>query len=184
MALVKTENLTFSYPDCEESALKDVSIEVDSGEFVLIFGPSGSGKSTLLKNLFPGIEPFGTKSGRVLIDGREMGEDDRREVCERMGYVGQNVEAQIITDRVWHEMAFTLENLGYSDSRMKSRIAEIASYFSLTDWLDRKTDTLSGGEKQRIAIARAFLRNIPILILDEATSSLDRKNEKNSGKYR
>lgn len=173
MAAVKTENLTFSYPQGSKKALKNVNLDVHDGEFLLIFGPSGCGKSTLLKHFFPGMEPYGERSGMVYLDGKNLYDADRREICERIGFVGQNVDAQVITDRVWHELAFTLENLGYDSIKMKSRIAEIASYFSISDWLERKTESLSGGEKQKLNLAVSMLSFPDLLILDEPVSQLD-----------
>ena len=173
MAFLKTEHLTFSYPAEDTDALKDVCIEVEKGSIALVFGPSGCGKSTLLRHLYPGIEPYGKKSGQIFLDGRELQSLDRREICERIGYVGQNAEAQVITDRVWHELSFTLENLGYDDTLMRSRIAEISSYFSIQDWLDRDTASLSGGEKQKLTLACGMLTFPDLLILDEPVSQLD-----------
>jgi len=172
LELIKTKNLTFSYPN-SNLVLNDVSFEINKGDFVLLFGKSGSGKSTLLKHLSVSLAPYGNISGEILYKGRDINELSIRERCEKIGYVSQNVEAQIITDKVWHELAFTLENLGYDKLTMRSRIAEMTSFFSMSSWIDKDTSSLSGGEKQKLNLACSMLTFPEILLLDEPTSQLD-----------
>ncbi|MCQ4794688.1 ATP-binding cassette domain-containing protein [Anaerofustis stercorihominis] len=172
MELIKAKNLTFSYPNSKE-VLNDISFEINKGDFVLLFGKSGSGKSTLMKHLSVSLAPYGEKKGDILYKGKDINDLTIRERCEKIGYVSQNIEAQIITDKVWHELAFTLENLGYDNVTMKSRIAEMSSFFSMSQWMNRDTSALSGGEKQKLNLACSMLSFPEILLLDEPTSQLD-----------
>lgn len=172
MEFIKIDNLSFSYPN-KEKVLKNISFKIDKGDFVLLFGKSGSGKSTLLKHLSISLAPYGEKDGQIYyneVAGENISIKDR---CEKIGYVMQNIDAQIVTDKVWHELAFTLENLGYDNVKMHSKIAEITSFFSMSSWLDRDTSTLSGGEKQKLNLAVSMLTFPDILLLDEPTSQLD-----------
>ena len=172
MEFIEAKNLTFSYPNSKE-VLKDISFEINKGDFVLLFGKSGSGKSTLLKHLSVSLAPYGEKKGEILYKSKDINNLSIRERCEKIGYVSQNVEAQIITDKVWHELAFTLENLGYDKVTMRSRIAEMSSFFSMSQWMNRDTSSLSGGEKQKLNLACSMLSFPEILLLDEPTSQLD-----------
>ncbi len=128
-----------------------MDLDLKKGEFVLIAGNSGSGKTTLLNRLYTGYEKLGW----------------------RCGFVMQNFDAQIVTDKVWHEISFGLENLGTPADEMHRRVAEAAGYFGITDWLDRNTETLSGGQKQLVNLASVMALSPDLLLLDEPVSQLD-----------
>lgn len=173
MAHIKIEDLTFSYPNSGFNALESVSLEVGAGEFLLVIGRSGCGKSTLLRHLKPALAPHGERSGRVLFDGVPVEELPEREQAARIGFVFQHPDDQIVTDKVWHELAFGLESLGLSKERIRLRVAEMASYFSLEDMFCRSVDELSGGQKQLLNLASVMAMEPDVLILDEPTSQLD-----------
>lgn len=173
MALLAVEHLTFTYPDCEKPTLADVSFTVEKGEFLAVCGPTGCGKSTLLRLLKREIAPLGTLSGAITVDNISQAELSDRDAARRIGYVMQRPEHQIVTDRVWHELAFGLENMGLSRGDMARRVAEMAAYFGMEDWFDRDTSTLSGGQKQLLNLAAVMVMQPEILILDEPTAQLD-----------
>lgn len=177
MAQLEIKNLSFSYPveedGTEKLALDSVSLSVDSGEFLLICGPSGCGKSTLLRQLKPSLSPHGKLSGEVLMEASPIASVDFKTQSRDIGFVMQDPEMQIVTDKVWHELAFGLENLGTKNHVMRIRIAEIASYFGLQNILDRKVCELSGGQKQLVCLAAVMAMQPKIVLLDEPTSQLD-----------
>lgn len=162
MEIITVENLKFTYPQGEKPTLDGVSLSVDQGEFVLLCGEVGGGKSTLLRMLIPEIRPSGELSGKAQI---------KDEIT--YGYICQNPEEQIVTDKIYHEIAFTLENLGYDTSAIKRRTAEVSSYFGLDSILFEDCASLSGGQKQILNLASAMAQNPDVLILDEPTSRLD-----------
>ena len=173
MAAFTIENLTFSYPLKEEPALKNVSLSVEYGEFITICGKSGCGKSTLLRNLKTALAPHGRKEGSILFYGRNLDDVDLREQSKRIGYVLQNPDNQIVTDKVWHELAFGLESLGYDTKTIRLRVAEMASFFGIQSWFMKNVTELSGGQKQLLNLASIMAMQPDILILDEPTSQLD-----------
>lgn len=173
MEAVKIENLNFAYPEAEQKALDNISLTVDSGELVLLCGGSGSGKTTLLRLLKKEIAPHGSKSGEIYIGTKKQSDLTDRESAAKIGFVMQNPEHQIVTDKVWHELAFGLESLGFSQSLIKRRTAETASFFGIEKLFHSDTATLSGGEKQLVNLASVMAMNPDILILDEPTSQLD-----------
>lgn len=179
MAQIEIKNLTFYYPDMEtgeylnKPALKDICLHIHQGEFVVICGKTGCGKSTLLKNLKPPICPKGKISGSVFFEDVHISELGERAQAETIGFVMQNPDNQIVTDKVWHELAFGLENLGYSSEEIRLRTAETAEYFELTDLYFLDTDKLSGGQKQILNLAAIMTMQPKVLILDEPTSQLD-----------
>ena len=120
----------------------------------LVIGESGSGKTTLLKMLNKSMIPAGRYSGDITFDGMDIRNLDNRVSTEKIGFVGQNPDNQIVTDKVWHELAFGLENLGVSNSDIRRRVAEMAEYFGITDWYGKKTDELSGGQKQLLNLGQ------------------------------
>ena len=127
MAQFDIRNLTFQYPEEREFALRDVSLSIRQGEFVLLTGPSGCGKTTLLKHFRTELTPAGRCSGAFLYEGSPIAEMNRREQTEQIGFVGQDPDAQILADKVWHEMAFGLESLGKDGDFIRRRVAEMAA---------------------------------------------------------
>ena len=173
MAHFQIENLSFSYPGASRKAVDEVSLTVQPGEFVLLCGKSGCGKTTLLRHLKTVLTPHGTRSGKVLLDGISLEQIDLREQAARIGFVMQNPDDQIVTDKVWHELAFGLENLGCEEKAMRLRVAEMASFFGIQDWFHREISELSGGQKQLLNLASIMAMQPEVLILDEPTSQLD-----------
>lgn len=173
MDQIKIENLTFSYPLCENNVLDNINLSINSGEFILLCGKSGCGKTTLLKHLKKELTPHGETSGSVYINSQKKEDISLRESAEKIGFVMQDPEAQIVTDKVWHEISFGLENLGLTKNEIRLRTAEIASYFGLGELFNSKTSELSGGQKQLINLASVMAMNPDIILLDEPTSQLD-----------
>ena len=173
MAHFHIENLTFSYPGSAVPTLDGVSLDIEKGEFLLLCGRSGSGKTTLLRQLKPALAPYGKRQGEILFDGKPIGELTSREQAEKIGFVMQDPQEQIVTDKVWHELAFGLENLGCDPAVMRLRVAEMASFFGIQDWFHREVAELSGGQKQLLNLASVMAMQPEVLILDEPTSQLD-----------
>jgi len=173
MALLQVENLMFAYPQCGQPAIRDVSFTVEQGEFVCVCGATGSGKSTLLRLLKRELAPLGTQTGRILMDSLPLSELDARESAFSVGYVMQRPEQQIVTDKVWHELAFGLENMGLPQPVIARRVAEMAAYFGMESWFEQSVSGLSGGQKQLLNLASVMVMQPRLLILDEPTSQLD-----------
>lgn len=176
---IEVRGLSFAYPGAETPVLEGLDWSVPQGAFALLVGGTGSGKSTLLSLLKPEIAPAGTRSGELRVLGEPVADMDVRASAERVGYVFQDPENQIVCETVWHEMAFGLENLGVSRDEMRRRVAETSYFFGLEDWLHRDTDTLSGGRKQLLSLAAVLTLRPRVLLLDEPTSQLDPVAEKN-----
>lgn len=153
MEILQIENLSFSYPQTEKKAVDNLNLTLNAGDFALLCGESGCGKSTLLKLIKRQLAPFGEKSGRIMLSGVPQEELDEREEVRRIGFVMQDPESQIVTDTVWHELAFGLENLGEPTQVIRRRVAEMASYFGIEAWFYKKTTELSGGQKQLLNLA-------------------------------
>ena len=173
MEILRIEDLSFRYAKAEQNAVEHVSLSVNSGEFTVVCGESGCGKTTLLKLLKRELTPAGDMTGEIFykrVPLREL--DNKTSACE-IGYVLQNPDNQIVTDKVWHELAFGLENMGVPTDVIRRRVGEMASYFGIEDWFRRKTDELSGGQKQLLNLAAIMVMQPEILILDEPTSQLD-----------
>ncbi|MBE5797347.1 MAG: energy-coupling factor ABC transporter ATP-binding protein [Clostridiales bacterium] len=173
MALLTVRNLTFTYPQQAAPALTDVSFSVEAGSFTALCGATGSGKSTLLRLLKRELAPLGDRSGAVLLDGRAQEALTDREAACTVGFVMQRPEQQLVTDKVWHELAFGLENLGLPQQVIARRVAEMACYFGIEDWYERPVATLSGGQKQLLNLAAVMAMQPALLILDEPTAQLD-----------
>lgn len=167
------KNLTFTYPNKELPALKDVSFDISMGDFIVICGQSGSGKSTLLRMLKPILAPHGRKEGGIYFYGQEVDSLDQKTQAARIGFVLQNPDAQIVTDKVWHELAFGLESLGMDTKTIRLRVAEMASFFGIQTWFHKDVNHLSGGQKQLLNLASVMAMQPDVLILDEPTSQLD-----------
>ena len=172
MAHYEIQNLSFAYPG-EPDSLRDVNLKIEKGEYVVLCGKSGSGKTTLLRHLKSLLTPHGKRSGAVLFNATPLGQVSAREQAAKIGYVMQNPDDQIVTDKVWHELAFGLENLGCDQKTMRSRVAEMACYFGIADWFHRDVAVLSGGQKQLLNLASIMAMQPEVLILDEPTSQLD-----------
>ena len=173
MALFTVENLTFSYPGQTARAIDSLSLTVPEGAFLVLCGPSGCGKSTLLRQLKPALAPHGTRQGRILFRDTPLDRVDQRTLAARIGFVQQSPENQIVTDKVWHELAFGLESLGVDTPTIRRRVAEMAAFFGIEDWFYRDVSQLSGGQKQLLNLASVMAMQPDVLILDEPTSQLD-----------
>lgn len=173
MEQIVCKNLSFSYPLAEKKALDNISVKINRGEFVVLCGKSGCGKTTLLRHLKNALAPAGEKNGEILIDGVPSDKLTARAAAEKIGYVMQDPDSQIVTDKVWHELAFGLENLGYDKASIRRKTAEMASYFGIQGWYDQKISELSGGRKQLLNLASVMVMNPEILLLDEPVSQLD-----------
>ena len=174
MAHFHIENLTFSYPTSKEKhSLEDICLDIQQGEFVVLCGRSGSGKSTLLRHLKTVLTPAGRRSGEVFFKGVPLKEVSDRDQAAKIGFVMQNPDDQIVTDKVWHELSFGLESLGVDQKTMRARVAEMACYFGIADWFHRDVATMSGGQKQLLNLASIMAMHPEVLILDEPTSQLD-----------
>lgn len=166
-------NLSFSYPEQTQKALDNVSFSVDQGEFIALVGASGSGKSTLLRQLKTVLAPHGVLSGDILFEGKLLSTVHMREQSAGIGFVMQNPDNQIVTDKVWHELSFGLESLGFDTQTIRRRVAEMASFFGIQDWFYQNVAELSGGQKQLLNLASIMAMQPSVLILDEPTSQLD-----------
>ena len=173
MALLEIKNLTFTYPENHRSALDDISFSIQQGEFVVICGKSGCGKSTLLRHLKTVLTPYGKREGSILFEGTPLEQVPMRTQSGQIGYVLQNPDNQLVTDKVWHELAFGMENLGFDQQTIRLRVAEMASFFGIQNWFHRNVETLSGGQKQLLNLASIMAMQPKLLVLDEPTSQLD-----------
>ena len=172
-SILEINDLCFAYPEEKKRALNHVSLQVEDGEFLVLCGKSGCGKTPLLTHLKTPLPPHGKRKGEILFQGVPIGEMSNREQSQRIGYVLQNPDNQIVTDKVWHELAFGLESLGYSNADIRIRVAEMASYFGIQDWFYKNVSELSGGQKQLLNLASIMAMHPDMLILDEPTSQLD-----------
>ena len=173
MAHFHIENLSFAYPNGEDKVLDNVNLTIEQGEYVVLCGRSGSGKTTLLRHLKSVLTPHGSRSGSVRFNDTPLEEISHREQSEKIGFVMQNPDDQIVTDKVWHELAFGLESLGTDPKVMRLRVAEMARYFGIQSWFHRDVCNLSGGQKQLLNLASIMAMQPEVLILDEPTSQLD-----------
>lgn len=167
------QNVTFAYPEQEKAALRNISFSVSDGEFLILCGPSGCGKSTLLRHLKSCLVPHGSIQGKILYRGVPLAEIDQRTQSQEIGYVLQSPDNQVVTDKVWHELAFGLESLGYDTPTIRRRIAEIAAFFGIENWFYKDVRELSGGQKQLLSLASIMAMQPKILVLDEPTAQLD-----------
>lgn len=174
MEIFKIENLSFAYSTSPDKlALDHITLSIQPGEYIALCGRSGSGKSTLLGHLKTVLTPSGRRAGRVLFDGVPLQDVDLKSQAARIGYVMQDPDSQIVTDRVWHELAFGLESIGCDQKTMRLRVAEMASYFGIQSWFHRNVSELSGGQKQLLNLASVMAMQPDVLILDEPASQLD-----------
>ncbi|MGN1159994.1 MAG: ABC transporter ATP-binding protein [Lachnospiraceae bacterium] len=183
MDMYQVRNLTFGYYPYEETeeayaaeaveVLHDISFTVKENSFVLLCGATGCGKSTLLRLLKKELQPAGKTEGEILLQGKPFEEWDDRDSAKTVGFVMQNPDDQCVTDKVWHELAFGLENMGVPSSDIRRRVAEISAYFGIDDWYDKRVEELSGGQKQILNLAAVMVMNPQVLLLDEPTAQLD-----------
>lgn len=173
MAFLRFEQVSFAYPDAKRRALDRVSFSMEEGEYVVVCGQSGCGKTTLLRQAKPELVPAGAKEGQVFYEGIPLAELDREASAMRIGFVQQNPDNQIVTDLVWHELAFGLENMALPTPVIRRRVSEMASFFGMEGWFRQKTEGLSGGQKQMLNLASIMVMGPKLLILDEPASMLD-----------
>lgn len=173
MPQISIRNLSFRYNGSEDLTLSDISLDVEKGEFLVITGESGSGKTTLAKMLKPALKPFGETTGEILFEGEAIKKLEPRKAVSEIGFVMQNPDSQIVCDSVLAELCFGLQNIGVPKNEALARIAEISSYFGITDLINKKTAVLSGGQKQILNLAAITAAKPKLLILDEPTSQLD-----------
>ena len=167
------KHVDFTYPEGEKKALCDLSFTVQQGEFVILCGPSGCGKSTLLRHLKTCLTPHGLFSGEIRYQGIPLSGLSQREQAQQIGYVLQSPENQVVTDKVWHELSFGLESLGYDTPTIRRRVAEIAAFFGIENWFYKNVTELSGGQKQLLSLASVMAMQPGVLVLDEPTAQLD-----------
>ena len=173
MKIIEVRDFSFRNANGSRESLSHVSLDVEEGTFNVLCGKSGCGKSTLLRQLKSDLAPFGSSSGKICYYGRDLKEVGHRQQSQEIGYVLQNPENQIVTDKVWHELAFGLENLGMDNVTIRKKVAEMSEYFGITGWYDREVSKLSGGQKQILNLASVMVMQPGILLLDEPTANLD-----------
>lgn len=173
METIEFKHVSFTYPNCDNEALNDINLQINESEFVVICGASGCGKTTLLRHMKKNMIPYGRGTGDILYMGQDIETLDDRVSVSEIGYVQQNPDNQIITDRVWHELAFGLESLGQDNLVIRKKTAEIAEYFGISNWFRKSVWQLSGGQKQLLNLAAIMVMQPKVLILDEPTAQLD-----------
>ncbi|WP_026369325.1 ABC transporter ATP-binding protein [Kallotenue papyrolyticum] len=173
--MITFENVSYTYPQATTPALRDVTLHIAEGEFVVVIGASGSGKSTLLRAINGLVPHFygGSFTGRVLVDGRDTRTHEPRDLAGTVGFVFQDPEAQMVVERVEDEIVFGMENLGVPTAVMRRRVEEVLDQLEIAHLRYRPISTLSGGERQRVAIAAVLALHPRVLVLDEPTSQLD-----------
>ncbi len=173
MAIVKIDNVNFTYPNEANPILKNINLNIQQGEFIVLIGQSGCGKSTLLRHFKRELRPHGTMTGNIFYKDRNLEQLNAEVAAADIGYVFQNPDNQIVTDKVWHELAFGLESLGIDSPTIRRKVAEMANFFGIQKWFHHKTTELSGGQKQLLNLASIMVMQPKLLLLDEPTSQLD-----------
>lgn len=177
MSLITIHDLNYQYPIAEEDALKNVNLTLEEGKFYAIIGANGAGKTTLCNTIRGFIPHFfkGDLRGEVRFQEKEIRDWDLGELAKQMGYVFQNPYTQLsgVKETVWEEIAFGLENLGIEPQRIEERVEEMMETFAISSLRDKNPFELSGGEKQRVALASITAMDPPVLVIDEPTSQLD-----------
>jgi energy-coupling factor transporter ATPase len=175
MSIMETENLTYTYPSGTKPSIRDASIKIDKGEFVIITGPSGCGKTTLCR-CFNGLIPHfyqGELKGEITVAGLRISEQPIYEMAKHVGLVFQNPENQLFALSVEKDVAFGLENLGVPREEMRKRVDWALNLTGIFDLRERSPHELSGGQQQRVAIASVLAMQPEVIVLDEPTSFLD-----------
>ena len=166
-------NVSFAYPETGNNAICDISFDISQGEFLILCGPSGCGKSTLLRHFRTCLTPHGRRTGEIFYKDKLLSDTSERIQSQEIGFVQQSPENQVVTDKVWHELAFGLESLGYDTPTIRRRVAEVAAFFGIENWFYKNVTELSGGQKQLLSLASVMCMNPEVLILDEPTAQLD-----------
>lgn len=167
------QHVTYRYPEQTQKALDDLCLSIVKGSFTILCGPSGCGKSTLLRHLKTCLTPHGVLSGEILFQGTPLQNVDERTQAKEIGFVLQSPENQVVTDKVWHELSFGLESLGYDTPSIRRKVAEMASFFGIENWFYKDVKALSGGQKQLLSLASIMVMQPSVLVLDEPTAQLD-----------
>lgn len=173
MEILKMNHVTFQYPEMEEKVLDDISLSIMEGQFIVMCGASGSGKTTLLRLLKQEIAPHGKQQGEIMYAGKQIEEWEEVKLATEIGFVFQDPDNQIVMDEVFQEVIFGMENIGIPYLEMRKRLSELAHFFGVEDLLYKKTNTLSGGQKQLVNLLSVLLLRPKVLLLDEPTSQLD-----------
>lgn len=173
--IISVEHLSYSYPFSKEPALRDVNLSVDKGDFIVITGPNGAGKTTLLMSMAGAVPHYygGTMQGMVYTGGHAVTQTGIADLASSIGVILSDYKAQIVTLTVGEEMAFTLENHGFSPDEIHKRSKEALHKVHLDGLEDRKVATLSGGQCQRLVVAAVLAEEPEVLVFDEPTSALD-----------
>ncbi len=173
--MVRLTGVSYAYPRQSTYAVHNLNLAVDEGEFLLVVGPSGAGKSTLLRVLNGLVPHFygGRFGGHVTVAGRDPAQLGPQGMSDVVGMVFQDPEAAFVTDTVEDEIVFAMENWGVAPALMRKRVEEMLDLLDIAALRERTIATLSGGEKQRVAIAAAMALQPDVLVLDEPTSQLD-----------
>lgn len=171
--MIEIKDLSFRYSLCREYTLDNINLKINKGDYLLITGPSGSSKTTLLKLLKPGLVSQGEKKGEILYCKEDIDKLDREKSVREIGYLSQDIEEQIITDKVSNELAFALESLSRPPEEIKRRIAEVSEYLNISDIYNKKTNEISSGQKQLVNLASLIALRPKVLLLDEPLSQLD-----------
>jgi len=173
--MIEIKRLSYRYPEVDQPILRDVDLWIDEGDLILMVGPSGSGKSTLLRCLNGLIPHFygGKISGSVRVAGLDPFEQQPRKMASAVGFVFQDPEAQFVVDTVEDELVFGMENYDLPQATMRKRLEETLDQLNIAHLRHRRISTLSGGEKQRVAIGSVLTLQPQVLVLDEPTSQLD-----------
>lgn len=173
MEVFQLKNLSFTYPEEEKKVLKNLSLTIESGDFLVLSGASGSGKTTLLRMLKKELTPYGKQNGTILYRGKSLDQWSEALLSKEIGFLFQDPDNQIVMDEVYEEIVFGMENLNIPPIEMKKRVAELVHFFGVQALLKQKTSELSGGQKQLVNLLSILLLRPKVLLLDEPTSQLD-----------
>ena len=175
MAIIETNNLSYTYPGATKQSISGVSIKIEQGEFTLITGPSGCGKTTLCR-CFNGLIPHfyqGEMTGNIIVADKKVSENPIYELAKHVGLVFQNPENQLFALSVEKDVAFGLENLGVPRKEIREKVDWALKLAGIYELRERPPHELSGGQQQRVAIASVLAMQPRIIVLDEPTSFLD-----------